>query len=154
MQDTLAHPRARFGISFSIVARRWRRALDDALAEGGFADASWVALIHLHESGGGICQRDLAARAGLDGSSLVRLLDTLVARGQIERRAKASDRRANLVHLTDEGRAAVTRIRQILRACEVDLSAGIADGEFAAVLGVLDRIADNLDRRAQRGPTT
>ncbi|MGG2362798.1 MarR family transcriptional regulator, partial [Salmonella enterica] len=55
------HPRARFGLEFALLARRWRRTLDFRLAEAGLTDATWAPLVHLHESGDGISQKALAA---------------------------------------------------------------------------------------------
>ncbi|MBS0469189.1 MAG: MarR family transcriptional regulator [Proteobacteria bacterium] len=55
----------------------------------GLSDAAWTPLVHLHRLGDGISQTDMAAAEGLDGSSLVRLPDMLVAQGLIERQAHA-----------------------------------------------------------------
>src|SRR5690606_28563719 len=93
-------PRARFGICFSILARRWRQGIEAHLAAMGLTDASWMPLVHLHESGGGITQKALASLIGIDQSSLVRLLDILCQQGLVERRQDETDGRARLVHLT------------------------------------------------------
>ena len=42
-------------------------------------------------------QKDLAAALGLDGSSVVRLLDALETSGHIERREEGKDRRAKKI---------------------------------------------------------
>ncbi len=97
MTDTPDTPRARFGVRFSMLARRWRRALDAHLVASGLSDATWVPLVHLHELGDGVTQKQLAARVGLDGSSLVRLLDILSRQGLLERRTDTADARARLV---------------------------------------------------------
>src|SRR3546814_11911523 len=98
--------RSRFGIRFSLLARRWRQVLDAHLATAGLSDATWIPLVHLSETGGGITQKELAALVGIDGSSLVRLLDILCRKGLVERRADESDGRARLIHLNPEiGRA-------------------------------------------------
>src|SRR3546814_991440 len=69
--------RSRFGIRFSLLARRWRQVLDAHLATAGLSDATWIPLVHPSETGGGITQKELAALVGIDGSCLVRLLDIL-----------------------------------------------------------------------------
>src|SRR3546814_19738555 len=88
--------RSRFGIRFSLLARRWRQVLDAHLATAGLSDATWIPLVHLSETGGGITQKEFAALVGIDGSSLVRLLDLLCLTGLVARRASHSDRRAPL----------------------------------------------------------
>lgn len=139
MSQLSSDPLDRFGFRFVGVARVWRRRLDAALATAGFAAASWVPLVHLAE-GGGITQRDLAARCGLDDSSLVRLIDALADQGLVERRAKPGDRRAKCVHPTEAGLAAVDRIRTVLLATEREMLAGASPAEIEAALALFDRI--------------
>lgn len=128
-------PRARFGVRFSLLARRWRRALDAHLAASGLSDATWVPLVHLQESGGGITQKELAALVGIDGSSLVRLLDILSRQELIERRIDSADARARHVYLTDAGRKRVAEIRRALSEAEAVLLKDISDADIASMLG-------------------
>lgn len=137
-------PRARFGVRFALLARRWRRALDARLAEAGLSDATWVPLVHLHESGDGITQKELAALVGIDGSSLVRLLDILCRQGLVERRVDAADARARLVHLTDAGRARVAEIRRELGKGEAEMLADLSDADIAAMLRNFQLIEQRL----------
>lgn len=138
-------PRFHFGIRFSLLARRWRRALDARLAAADLSDATWVPLVHLQESGGGITQKELAALVGIDGSSLVRLLDILCRQGLVERRVDTSDGRARLVHLTAAGKKRVAEIRRELARGEADMLADLSDADIAGMLRHFERI----DRRLQ-----
>lgn len=153
MNDLSLDPRSRFGFRFVGVARAWRRRLDASLTAIGFADAAWVPLIHLAE-GGGVTQRDLAARCGLDDSSLVRLIDSLDARGLVERRAKPGDRRAKCVHLTEAGARAVETIRPALLAAEREMLAGTGLDEIERALALFDRIEAGVARLQERGEPT
>ncbi len=144
MRSPHDQPRARFGLQFALLARRWRRTLDARLAEAGLSDATWAPLVHLHESGDGISQKALAALVGLDASSLVRLIDILVGRGLVERRTDPVDRRARLIHLTAAGRAAVADILRLLVGREAEILADISDAELAQVLDVFARIGRRL----------
>lgn len=137
-------PRARFGVRFSLLARRWRRALDARLAEAGLSDATWVPLVHLQESGGGITQKELAALVGIDGSSLVRLLNILCRQGLVERRVDASDGRARLVHLTAPGKIRVAEIRRELAKGEAEMLADLSDSDIAGMLRHFERIEQRL----------
>lgn len=137
-------PRARFGVRFSLLARRWRRALDARLAEAGLSDATWVPLVHLQESGGGMTQKELAALVGIDGSSLVRLLDILCRQGLVERRVDASDGRARLVHLTATGKIRVAEIRRELAKGEAEMLADLSDSDIAGMLRHFERIEQRL----------
>lgn len=143
--------RDRFGFAFVTLARRWHRVVDNRLAEAGLTDATWRPLIHLAEHGDGISQRDLAARIGLDTSSLVRLLDLLVDRGFVERRVDPLDRRARHIHLTEEGRSELQGIRAKLLQAETELLADLSDDEVAAMLSGFARIAERASSMLSEG---
>jgi MarR family transcriptional regulator for hemolysin len=156
MEASSASPRSRFGIEFVLLARRWRRALDRRLGMVGLTDATWAPLVHLWESGDGISQKDLAALVGIEGSSLVRLLDILASRGLVERRTDEIDRRAKLIFLTEAGRAAVAGIRLELSRGEAEMLADLSDAEIAAMLDAFGQIGRRLqpvqDERAGGAP--
>lgn len=137
-------PRSQFGIRFSLLARRWRRALDIRLAQAGLTDATWVPLVHLHQTGGGLTQKELAALVGIDGSSLVRLLDILCRQGLAERRVDERDSRAKLVHLTAQGEKRVAEIRQELAKGEQEMLADLSDNDIAIMLRSFDSIEHRL----------
>lgn len=137
------HSRGNLGVLLVGVARRWRAMLDASLAVVGLSDATWSPLAHIGRSGGGICQKDLAARVGIDGSSLVRLLDILAKKGLIERRQDVADRRSNLLYLTPAGRAAEQGIMRVLTVVEQQMLADLDDVEIARMMGALEQI----DRR-------
>lgn len=150
MTSISSSPRARFGIRFSLLARRWRKALDERLAEAGLSDATWAPLIHLQETGGGVTQKELAALVGIDGSSLVRLLDILCRQGLAERRVDESDSRARLIYLTADGEQRVAAIRRELAKGEEEMLADITDADLAAMLRHFDRIAERLSAMQAR----
>lgn len=139
---------AEFGYQLAFAARRWRRELDEALAGFGLTDASWRPLVHLGRLGEGARQNDLARSLGIEGPSLVRLLDRLAAAGFLERREDPSDRRAKTLHLTDEGRRLVSRLRAVVSEACVDLLEDIEEQDFAACMRVFDRISARADKTA------
>lgn len=138
-------PRAQFGVRFSLLARQWRRAIDTELAHLGLTDATWVPLVHLQISGEGMTQKELAARAGIDGSGLVRLLDILQRQNLIERRVDESDGRARRIYLTEVGRVRVAEIRQELTRVEAEFLADLSDTDIEFMLARFDLIEDRLN---------
>lgn len=132
------------GILMAGLHRRWRRLLDRVLAEAGFNDATWPPLLHLAVTGDGINQTELAARVGLDGSSLVRLLDIMEVRGLIERRPGADDRRTKLIFLTQDGHNAAEDIHTIIARAEAEILADISDSEVALMTDAVFRIDDRI----------
>lgn len=135
--------RARFGVTFSLLARRWRRLIEAHLATTGLTDATWLPLVHLDATGGGLTQKGLAALVGVDGSSLVRVLDILERDGLIERRRDAADGRARLIHLTESGETRVAEIQTALKTAETAMLVDLSDAD----LGVMLENFRAIDRR-------
>lgn len=140
--------RERFGLRLTTVSRRWRRALDHRLALAGHTDASWAPLIHLEAGGDGLSQKALARAVGMEGSSLVRHLDRLEARGLVRRRSDVRDRRTKRVCLTPAGREAVSALRVDLRDAELALLDDLDDARLETLVEALDI----LDRRLRDTP--
>lgn len=134
-----------FGIRFSLLARRWRRFLDARLTAVGLTDATWIPLVHLHRTGGGISQKELATLVGVDSSSLVRVLDILEGRNLIDRRRDSRDGRLRLIFLSQEGEAHVEQIRREVAAAEEAILMPLDDGELAVLLDAIDRLDRQLD---------
>jgi MarR family transcriptional regulator for hemolysin len=131
-------------VRFSLLARRWRRVLDARLTTAGLSDATWLPLIHLQESGGGITQKELAALVGIDGSSLVRLLDILCRQDLVERRVDPADGRARLIYLTTAGKKRVTAIRRELAKGEAEMLADLSDADIDVMLQHFELIERRL----------
>ncbi len=145
-------PRSDFGITFSLLARRWRRVLERHLACAGRTDATWLPLVHLKQTGGGITQKELAILVGVDGSSLVRVLDILAREGLIERRRDETDGRARLIHLTALGQARVNEIRNDLCKVEENMLSGLSDKELAAMLAHFETINQRMVQLEAHSP--
>lgn len=135
-----------FGYDLALAARRWRRTLDDALARYGLSDASWRPLLHLDRLGDGARQNDLAQSLGIEGPSLVRLLDKLVEAGLVVRREHATDRRAKTLHLTPAGVSAVARVQQVVAASCADMLEGATAEEVAVCRSVFARVFAAAER--------
>ncbi|WP_406852315.1 MarR family transcriptional regulator [Brevundimonas sp. BH3] len=140
MAIILPDPKRLIGIRFSMLARRWRHEVESSLAEAGLSDATWAPLVHLSEGGDGQSQKHLAARLGIDASSLVRLLDILERQSLIERRPDQNDGRARRVFLTPDGEGRVAHIRNLLWQAEELLLADLSDEEAQVMLDCFARI--------------
>lgn len=141
--DARPHARARFGALFVGLARRWRAAIDASLKELGLTDATLAPLAQIARCGEGVAQKELAAAVGVGGSTLVRLLDILVAQDLVERRQDRGDRRANRLYLTPAGRAVLRRIETVLASVEDEM---LADMDEDALEG-LTRALEQIDAR-------
>jgi MarR family transcriptional regulator, transcriptional regulator for hemolysin len=129
------------------LTRRWRQLLDQEVQSAGLTDATWRPLLHLHLLGDGTRQKELAASLGIEGPSLVRLLDTLNAKGMLQRAEDPTDRRAKLLSLTPEGLAVVGRIRQTVQALELELMEPFNDDEIACVANFILKLERTIKLR-------
>ena len=133
--------------------------------EFGIPRREWRLLAVLGQ-GGELQPSELAERAELDRARTSRALASLQARGLVERRTVASDRRLALVGLTDEGRALHGRMLPRVTAINGALLTRLTDAQVAALdflLGALQQQATQLlgasrwpkaDRRRGHRPST
>ena len=83
------------------VAHLLRLEIDRRAAPYNLTRTKWLAISQLHEQPG-ITQSELAGRLELGAAATGKLVDRLVDRGFVERRADAADRRIKPLHLTDK----------------------------------------------------
>ena len=141
-----APSRDRLGFLMVTLTRQWRRFVEEQLAANGLTDATWTPLLHLRAWGDGVTQKELAERVGLDGSSLVRLLDILEGKGWVERRADAADRRSKRIFLTTEGNQAVDNIRATMLEAERSLLQDLDEAEVEAMLGSVNKVRARIEQ--------
>ena len=135
----------------SRLTRRWRQVLDTEVQSAGLTDATWRPLLHLHLLGDGIRQKDLAASVGIEGPSVVRLLDTLISKGLIQRSEDAADRRAKLLCLTPEGLLVVARIQETVLALESEVLSPFSSSEIARMAEFVTRLESSVNGVRRRG---
>ena len=91
---------AEFGRDLFRAGQVWRREMDLGMRRLGLSDGTWRPLLYLGRMGGGIRQTDLAGALGIEGASLVRLLDALERGGLLRRHPDPEDRRSKILQLT------------------------------------------------------
>lgn len=133
-----------FGYHLGLLARHWRQRVDNAVKVLDLTEATWRPLLHLNHLGDAVRQKDLAESLGIDGSSLVRLLDMLEERGLL-RREDGADRRCKLVTLTPAGRDLTARTRAIVTALEEDMLSDLSDDEMATLLDLMERVGRRVE---------
>jgi MarR family transcriptional regulator for hemolysin len=115
-----------------IAARLWRRMTRAVTAAHGVAEAGASPLLWIERLGEGVRQNVLAERIGIESPSLVRVLDDLAAAGLIRRDPDPSDRRANLLFLTERGREVVTRMEIEIRALRARVLGELGEADIRA----------------------
>lgn len=137
-------PRELFGFKLVHLARCWRMRLDQQLKHTGITQSKWNALVYLTRGGSGLLQKDLARFIGIEGPTLVRLLDDLQQQGLIERRPTALDRRGKTIHLTTSAYPVLAQFNQAAEALRGQLLEGVSEQELALCIDLFDRLLHNL----------
>ena len=146
MAPSQAHIHAEIGRLIARLARVWRRESDQALSEHGLSYATAIPLLVLSRQGGNVRQGVLADELGIEGPSLVRLIDVLQAEGLVERREDPTDRRAKTLHITLAGEAKVEDTNRVLRRVRASLLKDVGPEELAVAFATLQRIEARASR--------
>lgn len=106
-----------------------------------------VAVLQYIAASEGASQREIVSGLWIDAGSLVTMLDDFEERGLAERRRNPADRRASAVHLTSEGRAALTHALALSEQVERRLLGPLPAAERRRLHSLLKAIT-GLDGRA------
>ena len=91
-----------------------------------------------------LTQTRLAEGTGIEKSSLVLFLDALERDGWVERCRHPTDRRAHIIHLTDEGTARFEQVGLGLYRQQQANLAVLSEAEQAGMLEMMDRVTKHL----------
>ncbi|NKJ46108.1 MarR family transcriptional regulator [Burkholderia sp. SG-MS1] len=134
-----------------VAARKWRRTSHGVLAAFNVSEACATPLLTASRLGAAVRQVTLADHVGIEGPSLVRLLDQLCAAGLMRREEDPEDRRAKTVALTDEGRAVTAKMEEELVTLRAQALKGVSRSDLEAALRVLDAFTSDATERAEQG---
>lgn len=105
----------------------------------------WTILVQLWKQDG-VSQQVIADETGRDKPSTTRLLDHLERDGYLQRRVDATDRRLNLIFLTENGIAAERAVMQVANQALDDITEGVTEEEMATVKRVFEKIYRNISK--------
>lgn len=145
---------AAFGELIFGVSRLWRRAANQMLDRFDLSHATAAPLLALKRLGGRARQGAVADETGIEGPSMVRLMDLLVEEGLVTRVEDSSDRRAKIVSLTPAGEERLRAIREIIDPMREELIAGIPPADLHRAVDVLRQVQARLEapRAAKKDP--
>lgn len=101
----------------------------------------------------GMNQRELADRLGVAQSRVVALIDSLESAGLIIRERSATDRRSQILSVTDAGRTLLGELRTAAESQEAELAEGLSDADRDQLYELLLKLsaAKGLDRDVHPG---
>jgi MarR family transcriptional regulator for hemolysin len=101
----------RFSDALHSTSRAWRQAVDRRLKYLGVSQASWMTIAIAAKADSPLSQSELADRLGVEGATMVAMVDRLVKAGLVVRQASATDRRVKRVVLTPAGFAIYEKVK-------------------------------------------
>ncbi|WP_341249673.1 MarR family winged helix-turn-helix transcriptional regulator [Cupriavidus pauculus] len=124
-----------------LAGRQWRQISQAAVTAHGISAAAAAPLLFIRRLGGGVRQVTLADYVGVEGATLVRLVDQLSAAKLVRREVDPSDRRANVLSLTEAGERMAEQIEVELKQLRAEVFADVSEADMAATLRVLEALS-------------
>ena len=118
------------------IGRVWRKLVRPCIGTHGISEACAHPLVTIGRLGDGVRQGAVAEEVGMEGPSLVRLLDQLCDCGLVERREDPADRRAKTLWLTARGHDVMEAIEADLVALRASVLKDVPRSDMEAVLRV------------------
>jgi MarR family transcriptional regulator for hemolysin len=144
----------------ALATRRFRARFAERVKSTSQTEARWSALYFLSHAQDGLIQSDLAERMGVQGPTLVRLLDALEEQELVKRTEAVGDRRAKLVVIQPAGAKIVAEVDAVAAEMRDMVFSGISDQDLATTMRVLDHVVSSLEpehvrsTRTRRAPPT
>lgn len=130
----------RFSMALHNTARIWRQGIDRRLKDLGVGQAGWLAIANIAKSREPLSQIELANRLGVEGPSVVALVDRLVKAELVERAPSDTDRRIKHVVLTAAGQQLYAKVKTAADAYRSELLGGIDKARLRAATELLEEL--------------
>ncbi len=112
--------------------------------EFGITVDQWSVLKNLKQRAD-LSQKELADYCGKDQPTLTRIVDLLVRKNLVERKANPSDRRSFVVHLTPAGEQKINTLAAQVGEIRMQAWKNLDDADFEDLKRILNTIYDNLE---------
>ena len=132
-------PRFHLGYLLNQTAMEIRERTAAVLESTGIHPRQFGLLVQI-DAHGPMTQRELGRRHGVDRTTMVALLDHLEKHGMVERRTDPTDRRCNLIHLTEQGTRALRDLGRDVDAVEDEFMKRLDPGEGEELRRLLGKL--------------
>ena len=138
----------RFADALHGTARAWRQAVDRRLKHLGLSQASWMTIAVAAKARTPLSQSELADRLGVEGATMVAMVDRLVKAGFVARQPSKSDRRINRVVVTEAGSRLYVTVKTEAAAVRKELLAHIDPKGLALATELLETLQQLIEKGA------
>lgn len=134
----------KFPLVLHETAIAWRNLLDLRLKPLGLSQAKWRTLLYLSLARKPLTQTELAHQMGIEGATVVGLIDRLEKEGWVDRRIQLDDRRVRNIHLTQKSELALEKIHAIADQLGKQLLTKIPKNSLKICVQVLEDIKQQM----------
>lgn len=135
----------RFATAIYASAREWRLLVDKRLKHLRIGQSGWLTIAIIAKASRPLSQRSLAETAGIEGSSMVSMLDRLERDGFVVRVPSLVDRRVKLVQLTEAGSIVHDEVRKVGTSVRAGLLALLDPREIASATELLETLSKRIE---------
>jgi len=138
----------RFADALHGTARAWRQAVDRRLKSLGLSQASWMTIAVAAKARTPLSQSELADKLGVEGATMVAMVDRLAKAGFVARQPSKTDRRINRVVVTEAGSRLFATVRTEAAAVRKELLAHIDPAKLALATELLETLQGLIEKGA------
>lgn len=138
----------RFSDALHSTSRSWRQAVDRRLKYLGVSQASWMTIAIAAKAESPLSQSELAERLGVEGATMVAMVDRLVKAGLVVRQASATDRRVKRVALTPAGLTIYEKVKTEADILRKQLLAKIDAKKLLVATELLESLRGIIDSQS------
>jgi MarR family transcriptional regulator for hemolysin len=135
----------RFSGALHNASRAWRQALDRRLKYLGVGQASWMTIAVAAKARAPLSQSELADQLGVEGATMVAMVDRLVKAGLAVREPSTTDRRVKRVALTPAGNLLYDKLRAEAAAFRKELLAKLDPKALLIATELLEGLQGIID---------
>jgi MarR family transcriptional regulator for hemolysin len=135
----------RFANALYGTARAWRQAVDRSLKYLGVSQASWMTIAVAAKAREPLSQSELADRLGVEGATMVAMVDRLVKAGLVKREPSTVDRRIKRVVVTEAGYRLFDAVKTEAAAVRKELLSKLDPRKLEAVTDVLEALQGMIE---------
>jgi MarR family transcriptional regulator for hemolysin len=135
----------RFSRALHNASRSWRQAMDRRLKYLGMSQASWMTVAMAAKADSPLSQSELADRLGIEGATMVAMVDRLVGADLVKREASTTDRRVKRVVLTRAGLDLYQKLKSEAAALRGEMLADVDPKKLLAATELLEYLQAKID---------
>jgi MarR family transcriptional regulator for hemolysin len=134
----------RFSGALHNTSRAWRQALDRRLKYLGVSQASWMTIAVAAKAQRPLSQSELAESLGVEGATMVAMVDRLVKAGFVIREPSITDRRVKRILLTQAGALLYDKVRAEAATFRNELLANVDPNKLQAATELLESLEGTI----------